>query len=164
MLLYQTLVAEIAIYLQRCPARTSVNEDSAGIFNWAPGCHALAVADGMGGMPGATDASRIAMQSIDLSVETSSEEQKSSREFLVDAIDIANKDIQNLGVGAGTTLAIAAITDNTLRTFHVGDSEVLVVGQRGKIKLRTIPHTPTGYAQEAGVLVRCVAFSECLGI
>ena len=37
-------------------------------------------------------------------------------------------------------------------SYHVGDSVILVIGQRGKIKLQTIPHSPVGYAVEAGLL------------
>jgi len=34
----------------------------------------------------------------------------------------------------------------------VGDSMILVVGQRGKIKLQTVSHSPVGYAVESGLL------------
>jgi serine/threonine protein phosphatase PrpC len=39
-----------------------------------------------------------------------------------------------------------------VRCYHVGDSELIVVGQRGRIKQRIIPHSPTGFAVEAGLL------------
>jgi serine/threonine protein phosphatase PrpC len=39
-----------------------------------------------------------------------------------------------------------------LRTYHAGDSMILVVGQRGRRKLQTVSHSPVGYAVEAGVL------------
>ena len=38
------------------------------------------------------------------------------------------------------------------RTYQVGDSEALVVGQRGRIKSQTMAHSPTGFAVEAGFL------------
>jgi len=34
----------------------------------------------------------------------------------------------------------------------VGDSAILVVGQRGKLKLQTLSHSPVGYAVESGLL------------
>ena len=40
------------------------------------------------------------------------------------------------------------------RPYHVGDSEILVVGQRGRIKLQTVSHSPVGYAVEAGLLTQ----------
>jgi len=41
-----------------------------------------------------------------------------------------------------------------MRAYHAGDSMVLVTGQRGRIKWLTIPHSPVGYAVEAGLLDR----------
>jgi len=49
-------------------------------------------------------------------------------------------------------MAIAEIQGRTVRPYHVGDSMILVVGQRGKTKLQTISHSPVGYAVEAGLL------------
>ena len=54
--------------------------------------------------------------------------------------------------GAATTLALVEIQDRTIRPYHVGDSAILVTGQRGKVKLQTIPHSPIGYAVEAGLM------------
>ncbi len=34
----------------------------------------------------------------------------------------------------------------------MGDSEIVVVGQRGRLKLQTVSHSPVGYAVEAGML------------
>jgi serine/threonine protein phosphatase PrpC len=44
------------------------------------------------------------------------------------------------------------IEDGRLRSYHVGDSEILLVGQRGKLKLATLSHAPVAYAVEAGLL------------
>jgi len=49
-------------------------------------------------------------------------------------------------------LAAVEIQDNTVRPYHVGDSQILLIGQKGKIKLLTKSHSPVGYAVEAGVL------------
>ena len=68
------------------------------------------------------------------------------------AIEAANSRLMDQGIGAGTTVAVAEIIDGTLRSYHVGDSEVVVVGQRGKVKGRIIPHSPTGFAIETGLI------------
>jgi serine/threonine protein phosphatase PrpC len=47
---------------------------------------------------------------------------------------------------------VAEIAGATLRTYHVGDSAILVVGQRGKVKLQTVAHSPVGYAVESGLM------------
>jgi serine/threonine protein phosphatase PrpC len=71
---------------------------------------------------------------------------------VLDAFDDANQRVLGLGVGAATTLCIAEIADDQLRVYNVGDSAALVVGQRGKLKLQTIAHSPVGYALESGLL------------
>ena len=47
---------------------------------------------------------------------------------------------------------VAEIRDGSVRTFNTGDSEAMLVGGRGKIKLRTVAHSPVGYQVAAGVL------------
>jgi len=49
-------------------------------------------------------------------------------------------------------LAVVELQDQTVRTYHVGDSMILVTGQKGKITLQTISHSPVGYAVHAGLL------------
>ena len=44
------------------------------------------------------------------------------------------------------------ISGHTARPYHVGDSVILVIGQRGKLKLQTVAHSPVGFAVEAGLL------------
>ena len=60
--------------------------------------------------------------------------------------------ILELGIGAATTLAVVEVLDGIIRPYHVGDSMILVMGQRGKVKLKTVAHSPVGHAIEAGVL------------
>ncbi|HEY9199226.1 MAG TPA: protein phosphatase 2C domain-containing protein, partial [Gammaproteobacteria bacterium] len=74
------------------------------------------------------------------------------REAILDGIEQANRGIGALGVGAATTLALIEIQGRTARPYHVGDSMILVTGQRGRIKLQTVSHSPVGYAVESGFL------------
>ena len=71
---------------------------------------------------------------------------------LVLAVDKANHNVLALARGAATTLVVAQLDVKRLRCYHVGDSELLAVGQRGRIKQRVVPHSPTGFAVEAGLL------------
>jgi serine/threonine protein phosphatase PrpC len=48
----------------------------------------------------------------------------------------------------------------SIRPYHVGDSEIWVVGQRGRLKLQTISHSPVGYAVEAGLLSEAEALAH----
>jgi serine/threonine protein phosphatase PrpC len=38
------------------------------------------------------------------------------------------------------------------RPYHAGDSSILVCGGRGRVKVSIVPHSPVGYAVEAGLL------------
>ena len=38
------------------------------------------------------------------------------------------------------------------KPYHVGDSQILLVGNRGRVKMLTTSHSPVGYAVEAGML------------
>jgi len=71
---------------------------------------------------------------------------------LLKGFEQANDKVQALGVGAGTTLAVLEIDGRLVRPYHVGDSLILIVGQRGKIKFQSIAHSPVGYAVESGML------------
>ena len=74
------------------------------------------------------------------------------REAILDGIEKANQQILKQTGGAATTLAAVEVQNNQVRPFHVGDSMIMVCGQRGKIKLQSIAHSPVGYAVESGLL------------
>ena len=76
----------------------------------------------------------------------------STREAILSGFDRANRAVLQRGGGGATTLAVVEVRAGRLRSYHVGDSGVLVFGGRGKVRLQTIFHSPVGYAVEAGVL------------
>lgn len=130
--------------------RTS-NEDAAAIIPVDESRGVLAVADGCGGMARGELAARIAIHCLMKSV-SRADPSVSLRGSILDGIENANRQILKHKVGAATTLAVVEIDGNVLRTYHVGDSQVLLVGGRGKIKIATTPHSPVGYAEMAGML------------
>jgi serine/threonine protein phosphatase PrpC len=136
----------------RCPGKEGPNEDGAALLPAGNGRGVLAVADGMGGRPAGATAAAIALGCLHESVEGAAEDEASLRAAILDGLEQANRRILDLGIGAGTTLAVVELVDGHLRPFHVGDAGILVVGQRGKLKLQTVMHSPVGYAYEAGVL------------
>jgi serine/threonine protein phosphatase PrpC len=143
---------DVVVYVQRAPGKQTENEDSAGVYSLGVDDCALAVADGMGGMPCGAQASKIVIESLQQSFARAKASEFGYREPMLNGIDEAHSAIAALGVGAGSTLAAVEIFDHVLRPYHVGDSAILVVGQRGKIKLQTIMHSPVGYAVESGML------------
>lgn len=144
--------ADIAVYTNRSPGKDYANEDSAGVFCFDNSAVALVVADGMGGLAGAPDASRIIIETMKNSLHETVDVESGMRESILSGVDSANEGILQLGVGAGSTFVAGEIIDKQLRTYHVGDSMALVVGQKGKIKLLTVAHSPVGYALEAGLI------------
>ena len=140
---------QIAVYSSPCPGTTGNNEDCAGAFFVGNKSSILVVADGMGGMPSGEQASAEVVHAFGRSLHVTTVKD-SYREEILNSIEHANEKI--MALGAGSTLAAVEINDNVLRSYHVGDTEILVTGQRGKIKLRTVSHSPTGYGLEAGLL------------
>jgi len=70
----------------------------------------------------------------------------------LNGIEAANLAVQELGNGSATTLTVVTIEGLTARAYQIGDSEAMVVGQRGLVKMQTTAHSPTGFAVEAGFL------------
>ncbi|WP_455222072.1 PP2C family protein-serine/threonine phosphatase [Kaarinaea lacus] len=143
---------KVVVCTRRSPYKQTENEDSAGVFSLGESDCALVIADGMGGMPCGAQASKIVIETLHEAFAKASASEFGYREPMLNGIDEANNRIISLGVGAGSTVAAVEIFNNTVRPYHVGDSMILVVGQRGKIKLQTISHSPVGYAVESGYL------------
>jgi serine/threonine protein phosphatase PrpC len=147
-----------AVFSARLPGKTSPNEDAAAVIPLDDRTAVIVVADGLGGSASGDQASRLAVEALIRSVEpvgatgSASATGEQVRTAILDGFEQANRDVQSLGGGAATTLAVVEIHDGTVRPYHVGDSAILVTGQRGRLKLQTICHSPVGYAVEAGVL------------
>jgi PPM family protein phosphatase len=122
------------------------------VFDLGPEATVLAVADGVGGHGRGDEAARVALEALADQLAALPPDQGDLRDSVLTAIDRANASLVARSPSPATTLVIATIFRGLLRCYTVGDSELMVVGQRGKLKLRTIPHSPTGYARESGLL------------
>jgi len=127
------------------------SEDAVLVLELPGGGCLLAVADGMGSGARAADA---AAEIVDCLVSRAGTlgENGSSRIQVMDAIEEADERIRSWGVGAATTVVVAEIDGGNYRTYHVGDSEAVVTGQRGKLKWQTVSQSSVGYAQASGLL------------
>lgn len=134
------------------PEKETDNEDSAAVIPFGADGLVLAVADGVGGSPGGQQASNLAVRTLEEVLARTSPAPDNLRAAIVDAVEEANRRILDLGRGAATTLVVGEFLNGRVRSYHVGDSELMSVGQRGRIKLRVTPHSPTGFAVEAGLL------------
>jgi len=140
------------VWSSRNPEREGPNEDAALVIPVAPDHGVLAVADGFGGHPSGDEASRLALEAIEASVRNRDPAEDELRTVILDGFEMANETVRALGVGAATTLAVVEIQQQWVRSYHCGDTGIVVVGQKGRVKSRTVDHTPTGYAMEAGVI------------
>ncbi len=143
---------EVAIYSARSPEKEGKNEDAAALILIDSEQGVFAVADGVGGQAGGDSAAEIALRRLESAVAAADLSTRTLRGAILDGVEEGNEAVRGLGIGAATTLVVAEIAGSTLRPYHVGDSAMLVVGQRGKIKLQTVSHSPVGYALESGLL------------
>jgi len=149
---YSIAGGDAMVYSRRGPGKTRPNEDSAALVPFEADSGILVVADGLGGLAGGGQASNIAVRALRTALEHAGRDGVILRTAILNGIESANQKVQALGIGAATTLAIIEIDGDTIRPYHVGDSIILMVGKRGKIKLQTVSHSPVGFAVEAGFL------------
>jgi serine/threonine protein phosphatase PrpC len=145
-------LGQAVLYTSRCPDKLGENEDAAAILQVDDERLVLAVCDGVGGQPDAQAASALALECLQGSVAGSRVADHPLREAILSGFDDANDAVVDLASGAATTMAVVEVEGRIVRSYHVGDSGVLVFGGRGKLKLQSIFHSPVGYALEAGVL------------
>lgn len=139
-------------YTKRSPDKSTENEDTVAIIPWGPSACVLVVADGAGGLPAGKRASLTAVTALADSLQVALEKTTLLRTAVLNGIEAANDAVRELANGSATTLTIVTIEGRLARSYQVGDSEALVVGQRGLVKLQTTAHSPTGFAVEAGFL------------
>jgi serine/threonine protein phosphatase PrpC len=140
------------VFTRRAPGKETDNEDSLGIVPCNGTAAVLVVADGLGGLPAGEQASSTAVAQLSHHVVDGCRVELSLRESILDAIEQANRLVMSGGTGSGTTFAAVEIDRQAVRPYHIGDSEILITGQRGRIKYQTISHSPVGYAVEAGLI------------
>ena len=143
---------QTVVFSASCPGKGSANEDAAAVFSFGDDACVLIVADGMGGERAGQEAAALAIRAMRSAIGEADREGWMLRTAIMNGIERANREILELGIGAGTTLAAVEVQDGAVRPYHVGDSTILLVGQRGKVKLQTVAHSPVGFAVEAGVL------------
>lgn len=133
----------------RSPERDTANQDTAGWFCPDERRVVMAVADGAGGMPDGDQASRLAMQVL---FDTLAASDDDLTEAAIRGIALGNQAVMDSLPGAATTMTVVITDGSAATTLQVGDSEAIGFGQRGKLRFYTMPHSPTGYAVEAGYL------------
>lgn len=143
---------EVSVFSTPSPAKSTENEDALLVMEIDDRRVVLAVADGLGGQRAGAQAAQVAIQMLATCIEHAVAEDILLRAAILNGFEQANYALLDLGTGGGTTLAIVEIEEDLVRPYHVGDSSIVVMGQRGKVKLQTLAHSPVAYAVEAGLL------------
>jgi serine/threonine protein phosphatase PrpC len=139
------------VFTQRSPDKPTPNEDSAMVFQLSDDHLVLAVADGCGGMEHGEKASRLALRVIAKTLAVPVAQGTSLRNAILDGIEEANQRIIRTLPGAGCTMAIVEVQQGTIRSYHVGDSKILIVNEKA-VRYESICHSPVGYAVESGMM------------
>ena len=150
----------VAVLSTRRPEKTTANEDAAALITVGDGVAVLVVADGCGGMANGELAARIAIECLACSIAAAAPEATALRAAILDGVEAANRQILELKAGAGATLAVVQLENGEARPYHVGDSQIMLVGGRGKVKLLTTSHSPVGYAVQSGMLEEAEAIDH----
>lgn len=140
------------VYTMPCPDREGPNEDAAALLGLDARRCVLVLADGFGGHPAGARAAAKAVETVAGAVNEAAEDDEGLVAAVVAGFEAANQAVRGWGIGAATTLSVVTVAGQRARSYHVGDSAILVTGQRGRVKLRTVAHSPVGYAVESGLL------------
>lgn len=141
-----------AVLTRRCPGKEGPNEDALAVLPFSADASLLVVADGVGGLGNGDQAARIGIEAIQQALFAAQGSDQQLRTAVLDGIDAANRKILDRGVRSAATLALVELASTGIRPYHVGDSMILILGGRGKVKLQTVSHSPVGYGLESGLL------------
>tara|TARA_B100001123_G_scaffold177769_1_gene203810 strand:- start:2150 stop:2908 length:759 start_codon:yes stop_codon:yes gene_type:complete len=137
---------EVVVFTHGSPLAGHKNQDAVGVFCWEDDGLLLAVADGVGGIPGGGAAAGRVIEVLARSPGGPQDDP------VGDLLNEVNKSaLADNSIGASTVSAVRIERDR-LTSHHAGDSATLVVGKRGKIKLQTTCHSPVGMALASGKL------------
>ena len=139
-------------YTCRDPYKETDNEDTVAVLPYGPAAAVFVVADGAGGLPAGKRASLTAVNTLAESLQVAMDKTTLLRTAILNGIEAANSAVLELANGSATTMTVITLEGRLARSYQVGDSEAIVVGQRGLVKLQTTAHSPTGFAVEAGFL------------
>lgn len=142
----------LVAYTAPAPDKSSENEDSVAAIPYGPNAVVLIVADGAGGLPAGRRASRTAIQSLEQSLSSARGETMLLRTAILNGIEAANQAVLSLVNGSATTLTVVTVEGLSSRSYQIGDSEAMLVGQRGRVRYQTMAHSPTGFVVEVGFL------------
>ncbi len=139
-------IGHTAVFSYPSSNQAEDNQDSAALIPLNKDEIVLVLSDGAGGQPGGQSASQTVINSLENELLHHSNKDQLIRASVLNAIESANKKIIETKSGAGATACVVTIEENMIRPFHIGDSVIAVIGQKGKLIYRNTEHSPLGYA------------------
>lgn len=137
----------LGYFISKNKDKSSSNEDT--VFIVSSQEHLIfGVSDGAGGHPKGDEAAFLTAQTVIENFKKQSFEDVK----MITLIEDINDRVLDMKAGARCTLALATISQDCLRSFSVGDSEVIYWNSLGSQLYSNIPHSEIGYQIEAGVL------------
>lgn len=137
----------IAVFLAKNKEKSTNNEDSLFVYGNESNL-VFGVSDGAGGHPRGKDAAFIAASEV---INFYKNKNINSIQE-IEVIESINDKIIDLKAGARSTISMATIHQDNLRSFSVGDSEVIYWNGHGSELYSNIPQSEVGYRIEAGLL------------
>lgn len=133
-----------------CP-NESVNQDGAAVIELGYQTAVLIVADGAGGYSDGAYASRLVVDTLETKLRRWSN-YADLRLPIIEAIEHCNNVLRQRKTASASTVVVAELQGRTVRHYLVGDSSIYVMGQRGAIRLQSVPQSVVGYGIESGFL------------
>ena len=133
-----------------CPGHVT-NEDSCLALQINEHSSVLVVADGAGGYSDGASASKLVVETLQNKI-ASHADTSDLRLPIIEAIQECNTVLQGRVPRAASTVVVAELQGRGVRHYLVGDSSIYVVGQRGVIRLQSVPQSVVGYGIESGFL------------
>lgn len=141
-----------SVFSERSPVKDSPNEDALAVFPIDDETAVFAVTDGCGGMRGGEIAASLTLRCLADALSERKNDPSRLRSAILDGIEFANSAVQDLKIGAACTVSVAEFHKGWVRTYHVGDSTILLTTNRGRVRYQSISHSPVGFAVESGLL------------
>ena len=139
-------------YTATAPDKSTDNEDTVAVIPVTHDAVVLVIADGAGGLPGGAQAALTVVEELQKSLQQIGTDTGLLRGAILNGLESANEAVMARSNGSATTATVVSIDGLVARSYQVGDSESIVIGQRGRVRAQTTSHSPTGFAIEAGFL------------
>ncbi len=143
---------ELCYFSRPCPGNTD-NGDAICWIEVDAHRSLLILADGAGGTPSGNECSGLLVDNFVKAFQANPiANADAMRDQILRVVDQTHIDLGQHYPKGGTTLSALEFNEHGCRAYVIGDSAILIAGQRGKRKFQSVAYSPTGLAVEAGFL------------